>query len=210
MMKGDMGKAISQVAEKDNSATHFGVDLWMISASSFGSTVCRCLRRVFSVSKVLTTVSVIRSCVSAEPPRMVNCSAEVMRLCPSWLSRPSPNKWALFFADVRRGVFFISGGHGWRWDGCFQRLFLNPGADDIGKSLVLLKGEFAQAGEFQHGEEAGDQAAQGDFGMEQAGKGEASLGLQVLQDIFHLVGDRDLLGVDLPDHEFLGESSQRT
>lgn len=41
-------------------------------------------------SKVLERVSVMRPWVSSEPPTTENFSAVVIRLWPSWLSRPMP------------------------------------------------------------------------------------------------------------------------
>src|SRR6187549_3723894 len=186
----------------------------MMSASSLGSTRSSVLPRRFSDSNVFVTVSVMRPCVSSEPPTIVNCSAEVRRLWPSELSRPSPSRWA-DLAFRRRVTFFILRcNRGYR-SGSFKRDFLHQRdhgigvqhrrAKDVREGCVLLDAQFLEAGELEYGEEGGDQFAEGDLLGEQLGEDEALLRLDALEQEFHLVGDRHLFGVDLADDEFLGE-----
>src|SRR6478736_939205 len=195
----------------------------MMSASSRGSTPWRVLPRCLRASKVFTTVSVMRPCVSSEPPTIVNCSADVRRLWPSALSKPTPSRWA-GLAFRRRVTFFILRCHRVGLGRSFKRVFLRGGflqrgrvrlrgvldrrADDVREGLVLLDAQLFQARQLQHGQEGGDEAAKGDLLGEELREDEALLRLDALEQVFHLVRDRHLLGVDLADDELFGEAAE--
>ena len=82
MLKGVMGRYST------------GLFFWSRSERWFGSMVESDFPFVLISSKVLITVSVIRSWVSWEPPTIENSSACVIRLWPSSLSKPTPNRCA--------------------------------------------------------------------------------------------------------------------
>ena len=72
----------------------------------------------------------------------------------------------------------------------------------------MADAEFAQAGEFEYGQESRDELPNGDGPGEERGESKGERGAHVVEEPLHAVGDRNLLVLDLADDEFLGEAAE--